>query len=462
MLLHSQSQVEDMIYRSYLRAVPNLTKTLDEQVRKPQLTRALLDLSGSPDRDQRYILVTGSKGKGSTSRLISSLLGHMGYKVGLFTSPHLVDFTERIRVNGRAIAAEDFVRLGNAVSEGFNRIEGGLAEDEYQGPVGVALAIAALYFREQQTDFTVVECGRGGTFDDTNVLDNRWAVITPIMEEHTANLGPDLENIIRHKLGIIKPATEHLYISQQKPQILGMIQKQLREDRGGSAAHAEQTNAFEHYYGEGFRARQVSTRPEGTCFEVETARAVYEELTLPLLGEFQALNAAAAIAVCEDIADGPLDAAMLRSCLGQLQWPGRCEIISRQPLTIVDGAIHRDSARYVAELMQTLNPNGGMRVTAIIGVPQDKDYAGVMEVLSGVADRLIVTAPNISHLHFPEDALAAARTLQEESLEFSYLSEALAYLAEHDPSSVILIVGTQTLIGNAKRHYGQSLLDIGL
>lgn len=157
----SQSQVEDMIYSSYLRAINNITQTLDEEVRKPELTRVLLDAVGSPDRNQKYILVTGSKGKGSTSRFISSLLSHLGYKVGLFTSPHLVDFNERIRVNGQAIATEDFVRLGNVIRGGFHQIEEQLAADEYQGPVGVALAIAALYFKEKGTDINVIECGRG-------------------------------------------------------------------------------------------------------------------------------------------------------------------------------------------------------------------------------------------------------------------------------------------------------------
>lgn len=122
----SQSQVEDMIYSSYLRAINNITETLDEEVRKPELTRALLDAVGSPDRNQKYILVTGSKGKGSTSRFISSLLSHLGYKVGLFTSPHLVDFNERIRINGQAIATEDFVRLGNVIRGASTRSKSSL------------------------------------------------------------------------------------------------------------------------------------------------------------------------------------------------------------------------------------------------------------------------------------------------------------------------------------------------
>lgn len=445
----SQAQVEDMIYSSYLRAINNITETLDGQVRRPELTRELLDLVGNPDRDQQYILVTGSKGKGSTSRFISSLLSHLGYKVGLFTSPHLVDFNERIRIDGRAISTEDFVRLGNVVREGFQTIEDQLAADEYQGPVGVGLAIATLYFKENHTDFNVIECGRGGRFDDTNVLKNNWAVITPIMEEHVANLGPDLNNITLHKLGIVKNKATNVYISKQKSSVLATIKANLT------------SNAVQ-YYEEQFRADSIAITSVGTTFNVQTNQAVYPSLTIPLLGQFQALNAATAVALCEDITSGPLNRELVLKCFAQLQWPGRCEVICHDPLTIIDGAIHKESARYLAELIQLVNPDRSRAVASIIGVPKDKDYPGVIEVMSSVSDQLIITKPDISHLSFPTDALHVANRFIEQSYEFPYLEDALTHIQTGSSSEIIVIVGTQTFIGNAKRLFGQSLLDIGL
>lgn len=445
----SQSQVEDMIYSSYLRAINNITETLDEQVRRPELTRTLLDLVGSPDRDQQYILVTGSKGKGSTSRFISSLLSHLGYKVGLFTSPHLVDFNERIRIDGQAISTDDFVRLGNVVREGFQTIEDQLGADEYQGPVGVGLAIAALYFKENHTDFNVIECGRGGRFDDTNVLKNDWAVITPIMEEHVANLGPDLNSITLHKLGIVKNKATKAYISRQKSSVLATIKENL-------------TSNSVQYYEEQFWADSITITPIGTTFDVRTNQAIYLSLTIPLLGQFQALNAATAIALCEDITGGPLDRELVINCFAKLQWPGRCEVICHDPLTIIDGAIHKESAAYLAELIQLVNPDRSRDVTSIIGVPKDKDYLGVIEVMSTVSEQLIVTKPDISHLSFPTDALRVAKRFIEKSSEFPYLEDALTHIKARSSSEIIVIVGTQTFIGNAKRLFGQSLLDIGL
>lgn len=449
MYFTSQSQVEDMIYSSYLRAINNITETLDEHVRKPELTRSLLDLVGSPDNNQKYILVTGSKGKGSTARFISSLLGHLGYSVGLFTSPHLVDFNERIRINGSAIPAEDFIRLGNVVSEGFHSIEQQLGPSEYQGPVGVALAIAALYFNENETDFNVIECGRGGTFDDTNVLKNDWAVITPIIEEHLTNLGPDLSSIALHKLGIVKSESTQVYISKQR----GSVQDIMKEHLSSNPVQS---------YEEHFSASSILTTSYGTTFDVHTNQSSYTSLRISLLGQFQAINASVAIALCEEITGGALDREVVRKCMAQLQWPGRCEVIGHEPLTIVDGAIHRESASYLAELIKVVNPNRSHNVTSIIGVPKDKDYEGVIEVMSTVSDRIIVTEPDISHLEFPEDGLFIAQTFLEDSLAFPYLQHALAYVTAEHASDIIVIVGTQTLIGNAKRYFGQSLLDIGL
>ncbi|MBY6273088.1 MAG: bifunctional folylpolyglutamate synthase/dihydrofolate synthase, partial [Bacillaceae bacterium] len=138
--IHTRKEAEDLIYRSYLRAVGNIKEKRDAEVRKPELTRKLFRLLGSPDRGQKFILVAGSKGKGSTARLISSLLSHLGWKVGLFTSPHLVAFNERIRIDGKAIPDGDFIRLANEILGPFTEIESGLRDDEYQGPIGLALA----------------------------------------------------------------------------------------------------------------------------------------------------------------------------------------------------------------------------------------------------------------------------------------------------------------------------------
>lgn len=466
MSIHNQREAEDLIYRSYLRAAPHLPLADDAQIRHPQLTRELLDRLGAPDRGRRYVLVTGSKGKGSTSRMISSLLSHMGYKVGLFTSPHLVDYRERIRIDGRAIGAADFVRLARRVQPAWEEIERGLGAATYQGPVGVALAIAVSWFAEQETDVDVVECGRGGRYDDANALANEWAVVTAIMEEHVRELGPGIRDIVRHKLGIVKRADTRLYAGKQREDVIVEIKaahkamsEQIRGDGDGGPLRAENPASFE---GESFAATHIAMTANGTTFGVQTGRARYRGLTLPLLGEFQADNAALAVRVCEDIAGAALDPAVVAACFARLQWPGRCELVNRAPLTIVDGAIHRQSAAHLVRVVRSLGLGADARIAAVVGVPRDKDYAGVMEALAAVASRILVTRPDVSHLAFPEDALDVARRYCPSGSEaYPLLADALDALHGDTHLDCILIVGTQTLIGNAKRLYGQNLENIG-
>src|SRR5699024_953844 len=136
------ADAENLMYKSFLKAEPIVDQIKDESSRHPELTRELLDLLDQPDRELKTVLVTGSKGKGSTSHLISILLHGLGYKVGLFTSPHLVHFTERIQVNGVAISQPDFLRLTRKIEPFFNKIEAQLDESTYQGPIGLALSVA--------------------------------------------------------------------------------------------------------------------------------------------------------------------------------------------------------------------------------------------------------------------------------------------------------------------------------
>ncbi|SDI02707.1 bifunctional folylpolyglutamate synthase/dihydrofolate synthase [Alteribacillus bidgolensis] len=449
MKIHTQKEAEDLIYASYLRAINNITENSDKKVKKPELTRRLLDYAGSPDKGEKYILVTGSKGKGSTSRFISSLLSHLGFKVGLFTSPHLVNFNERIRIDGKTIPEDDFIRISNKIKNGFDAIEKKLPADQYQGPIGIALAMAVIYFKENKTDINVIECGRGGKFDDANVLDNNWAVITPIMKEHVHQLGPDMSDIVLHKLGIIKSSTNHVYINKQRKDVFPIIENLLKNKDGIS------------YYNKHFRTENIFIKENGTSFDVHTTNGRYKNLTVPLLGEFQAVNASAAVKVCEDIIGKAIDDGILKKCMENIKWPGRCEVVKKEPTIILDGAINESSANYIKEVIHVINKSGEKNIISIVGVPKDKDYHGVIRVLSDVSQQLWITKPDITHLTFPTDALEYAQNILPDSKEFAYLKDALDYAQTSTETDIILVVGTQTFIGNAKRCLGHSLLDIG-
>ncbi|MBS4174999.1 Mur ligase family protein [Bacillus sp. FJAT-49736] len=427
---------ENLIYQSYLRAHPNIQETEDAKVRLPHLTRRLLDMIGSPESGQRFVLVTGSKGKGSTSMLLASLLQYHGLKVGLFTSPHLVQFNERIRLDGKPISDVDFIRLSNKLQPAIKEIEKNLSSTEYQGPVGLALAIAVMFFQENNTDINIIECGRGGTFDDTNVLQNEYAVITPIMEEHISQLGPTVFDIVKHKLGIVKDSTKSVIIGKQEPFIEEFMSRELQSFSGET-----------FLYSEDYEAKQIKVDKNGTSFSVHLKERTYSEMILSLLGSFQAYNAAAAIKACEAILRQPLNEKRIQNCFLQLEWPGRCEIISHNPTVIVDGAINRESAKYIQEVIQSFGNN---EVISIVGVPEDKDYKGVIETIAAISKKVIISKPDISHHTFPTDAYSFAKAIHKNASETEWLADAID-LISNDHFDILLIIGTQTFIGNAKR-----------
>jgi len=444
----SMQEAEDLVYRSFLKAQPHIPNS--DTARDITLTRRLLDAVGSPDKGVPTILVTGSKGKGSTSRFISSLLSHHGYKVGLFTSPHLVSFTERIRVDGVAIPEGDFIRLMTDIRPSLLALSNRLPQSTYLGPIGINLTIAMLYFKEQKTDIVVIECGRGGRFDDTNVLANTWAVITPIMTEHMTQLGPTLKDVAWHKLGIVKPMTQHVIIGKQEG--IG-LKESMKELMVTKTLIGKQTYAFDTV----FHADAIHMTMSGTYFDVRTQLGEYPHLHLSLLGNFQAENAAVAIQTVETIMGRKLDAQAVKACFKYVQWPGRCEVVGTQPTMILDGAIHRDSACYLRDIVHMLHPAS---IITLVMVSKDKDYFGVMAVCADFSDTIIVTAPEHSHKHFPKDALESARCYHAMSQEIFPLHRALAYAKTQD-TELILIVGTQTAIGEAKALLGHSLENIG-
>ncbi len=446
--------VEQWVYASYLRAKDRLTDTLDEKVRRPQLTRLLLDRLASPDRSGYNVVVAGSKGKGSTSVMLAEILRQHGWRVGLFTSPHLICFTERIRLNGDVISDGDFVRLARRVKEVADPIAERLAEHEYVSPVGLAAVMAALYFHEQGTDVNIWECGRGALFDDVNQVVHQEAVITPILSEHLTQLGPDWQEVVRHKLGVVTSTVRHVYIGKQDPQ----VEREIRRRTGG-------WKELEIVWaGRDVCVSGVHTGMRGTAFTVQTERGRYEKLMVPLIGEFQADNAALAVACAENVvqrlnpprqrpAFRRLTHSLVRTALASATWPGRMQLVSRDPIVFVDGAIHRRSAQYVAETLTRLSNRPGVLV---IGIPRDKDYTGVMTVLAPLARKVIVTAADRDRGKMPHDAANVAKTFcsqvefEEGSVEAFQLG-----LVDLKQDEWMAVVGTQSLVGEAVAFFRQ-------
>lgn len=352
----------------------------------------LLEKLGNPERRARSIHVAGTKGKGSTAAMIASILTRAGYKVGLYTSPHLHAFTERIQVHGRPITQEEFARLVEVLRpqvEAVNQfgVFGQLTTFE------LLTALAFAYFREKEVDFQVLETGLGGRLDATNVIKSGVCVITSISFDHMEVLGNTLTQIATEKAGIIKPGSI-VVCSPQFTEAMGVIEKVCWE-RG---ARLVKVSSEVTWHRKAFSS-------EGQSFQLRGIIRKYR-LSLPLLGEHQLENAATAVAAVEVLADlGVIvSAESIAAGLAQVHWPGRLQILKREPWFIVDGAHNVDSAKKLAQALKRYFRFD--RMVLIFGVSSDKDIAGIVAELASVAS--IVSATCSRHPRATEPSRLAA------------------------------------------------------
>ena len=354
--------------RTYSEALNYLNQFINYERSQPQryapetlsLDRVnhLLDRLGRPDRAYRAIHIAGTKGKGSTAAMIESSLRAAGYRTGFYTSPHLHTFRERMRVNNEFITREQFAQLVDEIEPHVAAIEG-LTWFE------IVTALAFLYFARSQIDVAVLEVGLGGRFDATNVVTPLVSVITSLSMDHMNLLGNSIEQIAFEKAGIIK---RHVPVvsAPQVPEALDVIRRVARM--------------------RGAELRVVPTPPPQPSPDSQG-----REWSPPLLGAHQLINASVAVTALHIANERRLavtDDAIQRG-LSTVQWPGRLEVLNREPLLVVDGAHNGDSAQKLAQALRDVFQVE--KWTLIIGVSADKDIATILDGLLPIAERIIVT-----------------------------------------------------------------------
>jgi len=437
-----------------LRRLGNAQRGPDEVSRNPAPTIALLRATGLVRPTIEYGVVTGSKGKGSTTAITAKLLEHLGHKVGMITSPHLVSFRERIRVNGRAIPEADFIRITSELAPEIDAIEATLVAPQYFSPQGIFLAIGLKWFAEQGVNAVVLEVGRGGRYDDMAVVPNRLALITPIMLEHTQQLGSTLERIAWHKAGIIK-ANSYAYSVPQATEVLEVLQREA--DSVGAEFTWIAPMDMGHYLG-----------PTENGLRMRLGR--YGDVELSLMGRYQVENATLAVIGAgnmhgrlQGIPHGsPEYVEAIRAGLADVRWPGRLHKLQDSPAIYVDGVTTIIAARSVLQTLDDIRYSPPL--ITIAATPVDRDYAGVYRVLGPASDALILTENNISpNVRFPEPdvALAAARGTNEDVSYAPNLSAALDMAkAKAGPDGTILIAAAQPVVGEAMQLWGLSFEQI--
>jgi len=340
----------------------------------------LLEKLGNPQVGAIPIQVAGTKGKGSTTAMIASILTRAGYKTGLYTSPHLLSFTERIQVDGRPITEDEFAQLVEVLKPEVKAVNefgafGQLTTFE------LLTTLAFAYFKKKGVDFQVLETGLGGRLDATNVVKPGVCVITSISFDHMEVLGNTLTQIATEKAGIIKPGSI-VVCSPQFQEAMTVIEKVSRE-RGARLVKV----------GGNVTWRRKTFSPEGQSFQLKGLRGKYN-LSLPLLGEYQLENAATAVVAVEVLADRGVMVSGESIALGlaQVQWPGRLQILKREPWFIVDGAHNTYSAKRLAEALKQYFDFD--RVVLILGTSSDKDVAGIAAELASLPSIVIATRSN--------------------------------------------------------------------
>ncbi len=441
-VFHNTKEAEDFVYASYLKAAAHQDYAAkDARKRHPELTRALLQSkSGTP-----CVVVTGSKGKGSVANMISRIL-QTNFTVGLMTSPHITDFRERFLINNTMIGEADFCRLMAEIRPEILDIASDLPESVCVSPMGIQADLALTYFSEKQTSFNVFECGKGAKYDDVNNIQHDYAVINRIFLEHTRELGDTLTAIAEDKSHVITGEQKCAYFAEQEPEVLRVLM-----DR------AEALHVPCKIYGRDFHAENIHYTRSGMQFDVVIGDNIYPDLQIPLLGEHQAKNCALALAVCVDVMVDLCRESMtfsmpaVRENLSLLHWPGRMEVLRSDPFVLLDACINSASCENVKEVLRYL---GISNCTVIVGIPEDKDYAGVARSMKDMADRIILTRSVNPHYHFSKK--------QQETLTGDGIGTEWTDSVKHAMtlagsfSDPIVILGTTSVISEVERIFQHS------
>ncbi len=386
---------------------------------------------GNPQEGMSFIHVAGTNGKGSIASTLSTILHLSGHKVGLYTSPHLVRFNERICINNRPISNKNVVSSYKAVK----KVHHGTREPTF---FEFATAMALNEFGRRKVDWAIVETGMGGRLDATNVIKPALSLITNISLEHKDYLGETISSIAREKGGIIK---------KNVPVVSGVRQKKVISILKGIA---ESQSAPFYRFGDAFRVRR---NRDGT-FNYFGIENVWPNMNAGLVGSHQIDNAALVLAACEVLNKKNLGLPLqcIKDGLEQNRWPGRLEIISRRPLILLDGAHNFIAARTLAGY---LSENFADRnITLIVGILADKPYVSMLKSLIPHCSRVVLTRPKIDRALAPEKLYHIVREKITDIRVIPNVDEAVVHAVETTPpDGVICIAGSLYVVGEAKETF---------
>lgn len=399
-------------------------------------TESMLDRLGNPHRRLRCIHVGGTNGKGSTAAILSSILTRHGFRVGLYTSPHLVRFTERFRINDEEVSM-------SAILPVFEQIRSVINETEPPTFFEVVTSLGLTYFAKEEVDWAVIEVGMGGRLDATNVIRPLAAVITNVSYDHQEFLGTNLAAIAREKAGIIKDGIP-VVTGARQPLVQGIL-------KATCFRHA----APLYCLGSDFKVRR---NPDGT-FQYQGIRRRWPSLNVGLRGGHQFQNTALALACLEVLEQDhalALNETSVQEGLERVHWPARLEVLQEKPLVILDGAHNPQGAEALRDALK--HSFKYTKLHLVLGIMADKDIKGILRRLLPLAETAIFTQPRYTRAADPEELKRLARPYLKKHYVIKDPAAAIEQAKQlADPDDAICIAGSLYFAGEVKELIGEAV-----
>ncbi len=397
--------------------------------------RSLLRLLGDPHRGSPALHVAGTNGKGSTSAMLESILIEAGYSVGLYTSPHLIKFNERIRVNKEPVRDKDVVRLASVVKKAAPRLKDTPTFFEF------TTAMAFLYFKEKKTDIVILEVGMGGRLDATNVTAPLVSLITNVGFDHMEYLGKSIKKIAREKAGIIKKNIPVVTASGDE----GALKEFARASR--------EKDAPMYSFGKDFTVKATESGRQYGHFDYYGIKKNFKGLKLNIRGEHQYKNAACALAALELISSRGyrIHEKAARGGLKKVVWPGRFEIVKKRPLVILDCAHNPDGARTLRDALGYFHTGN---IILVLGIMADKDIEGILRELAPLSTSVILTRPGTERAADPLILAEKILPYGKKTVIKRTVREACEEaLKEAKLTDTVCVTGSIFTVGEAKKHF---------
>ena len=393
----------------------------------------LLQALGDPHRTLQVIHVGGTNGKGSVSAMMASILQEGGYRVGLYTSPHLVSFTERIQINGTEVVWDEVIRLTDHLR---NKVEEKDIPKQFTF-FDFTTALALYYFSHQEVDLTILEVGLGGRLDSTNVVHPLITIITNVAKDHFQILGERIEDIAQEKAGIVKHGVP-LISGVTQPVVIQIMEKACKEKE-----------APMHLAGRDFQGEAIAPKK----LDFRGSKWKLPDISVGLAGSFQIENATVALGALEALEERGyrVREESIYQGLATIQWPGRLELVQESPLILLDGAHNPAAARSLKEAVQ--EEFDYHHLYMVMGIMQDKEVSAIVAELVPLADVLIATSPHNPRAMSAQRLAQSAQDYCAEVKVIEDVGEGMEYAQEMaHKNDLILVAGSLFTVGEARDH----------